>query len=384
MNRRRKRGRTGGHGVALATLCSTAVLAGTMSGGEAAQEKGGAPVGASLEKVAAHCPQHYPESVIPLPDHAELAALSTPDLMRMLESWNPALRRTAATGLADRGDEVVPVLEKATGSDSAAVRAGAAAALAGLVNHQLRNWKECYPAMTDQALAQQKIKVTHAALIERFIALTRDPQRDVRSAALTGLASLTPDSPDAKRAVLSLFSDPDEHLANQAVITFQKQFSIEGLNADELIPALQTAMRAPLPRGRGHAMMIINGLDEQAQRQFIPVLLDHLDWQPDRDTMFGASAQADAVKMLTRFKVQELVPRLPGLMTKTMRGPGLFEPCMDSALAFGKDAQGILPELQAYRQELEESLATAHPRYKEGINTKLQRLREVVQHVQGL
>ena len=71
-------------------------------------------------------------------------------------------------------------------------------------------------------------------------------------------------------------------------------------------------------------------------------------------------------------------------MTKTMRGPGLFEPCMESVLGFGKDARVILPELQAYEQEMEESLAKAHPRNKPGIEKKVQKLREVVQHVESL
>ena len=113
-----------------------------------------------------------------------------------------------------------------------------------------------------------------------------------------------------------------------------------------VVDVLKKAMASPLPRGRGSVVTVISNMNESDQRKFIPVLLAHLDWIPNRDTMFGAGGQVESVRILTKLRVKELIPRIPKLMNKTVRGTSMVEPCLDAVIAFGKDSKVILPELR--------------------------------------
>jgi hypothetical protein len=349
-----------------------------------APPKSNDPVDLALASINANCPPQYPQDVVPVPEPDELEQVGDAQLMAMLGSWNPAARRAAARGFAAKGDAILPKMVKATESDNAQLRTGAALAIASVVSNQMRNPRDVFPDIADTNEARAKVQQKHAHLEPIFIKMTRDTERDVRDAGMSALSALQPASVEAARAMLAMVDDTDDHLAGNAIITFEKRFDHEQIPKDELIAALKTAMQAPLPRGRGHAMRIIKQLDEASQRQFIPLMLDHLDWQPDRDTMFGGGAQGDSVILLTKFKVKELVPRIPKLMVKPMRGGGLFEYCIKSIHTFGKDAKPILPELRAYQQQLEAQLPNAHQRHKAGLANKINKLKKAVEHVEGL
>lgn len=338
----------------------------------------------SLKQVMAQCPPSYPEDVTPMPTDDEVSQLSMDKLVQMLDSWNPALRKSAANEFARRGDEMVDLLKQLALSDSANRRAGGATALSMICRYQMRNWQEVYPDIEKADEAREKLRGKFEPLIGIFVKLTRDDRRDVRDAALSGLVNLGTQRDDAKLAVLDMCDDPDEYLAQNAMIIFEKHFSAQSTDPAALDLALRTTMDGPLPRAKGHAMRIIQELDEQSQRAFIPVMLEHLDWQPDRDTMFGAGGQEAAVKLLTKFKVKELLPRIPALMDKTMRGPGLFQPCLESARAFGADAKVILPQLHEYARGLEQKIENSNSRTRAGLEKKLSELREVVQYVESL
>ena len=82
------------------------------------------PFQSALAEVNAQCPEHYDSIVTPLPEEGQFEAKSSSELLRMLESWNPSLRATAATALGTRHDSV-PVLLEAAQSETASVRAKA-------------------------------------------------------------------------------------------------------------------------------------------------------------------------------------------------------------------------------------------------------------------
>lgn len=300
----------------------------------------------ALERVNGQCPEEYPEVVTPLPEDREFAEMETVDLMQMLGNWNPALRSSASGELGRRGDGVVSELREATRAPQGAVRAGAAKALAAILKAKLDGWQEVHPDIKDAAEAQAKIRAEHSGITGDFIRLTKDPVLAVRVAAMSGMSRMAPQTPEAVRAVLTLCGDEDDYLAQDAMIALDKVFSVDALEQDEVVAALKEAMESPLPRGRGHVVRVVRRMGEDVQREFVPVMLEHLDWQPRRDTMFGAGGQQDAVEMLTQLKVVELVPRLPGLMSKSMRGPGLFDPCIQSIRSFGKDAKPLVPLLK--------------------------------------
>lgn len=347
-----------------------------------ADEGAGTSIRDALDRVISGCPENYPDIVTPLPEPEAFPSKSTPELAQMLENWNPALRAAAAGELGTRGDDVIPALRKATHSENWTIRAGAASALAAIVKHQVSNWQEFHPEIDDYRAGQEKIKAKHAALVDEFIRLMRDSQLEVRGAALLGLSAMSPRTPEAATAVLDLCADADAYLAQDAMITLEKQFGVDAVQKRTVIAALKEAMHAPLPRGRGHVVKLMTRMDEETQREFIPELLQHLDWQPNRDTMFGAGGQAEALHILTELKVKEVIPRIPRLMIKTMRGPGLFGPCLESAKSFGKDAKVIVPELRAALPGLELELAQA--RSKDAIQQKITRLEETVAQLEGL
>lgn len=336
------------------------------------QQDSNAPFQAALAEVNANCPQEYPDQVTPIPEPHQLAALDIPSLINLLESWNPSLRAVAAKELGTRGDKDIPELRKGTRSENWTVRAGTTAALAAIAN----NLK---PADPDEKLPEQL-----TLLANDFIELTKDPKLEVRIAALGGLSQLAPQTATAAMAVLNLCSDNDVYLAQDAMITLDKKFSIASLQQDEVIAAFKKTFDTPFPRGRGHILRQIARMDEKTQRKFIPQLLSHLDWKPARDTMFAKGGQEEALTILTDLKVKELIPRLPSLMGKTFHGPGLFTLCLESARTFGKDAKSIIPELRSILADIEKNGKDASIKPHRADADAINNLKQTIEHLESL
>ncbi|MDX1679671.1 MAG: HEAT repeat domain-containing protein [Akkermansiaceae bacterium] len=287
-----------------------------------------------LAKVNAQCPDQYPELVTPLPDEHELATMDIDQLMGMLDSWNPVLRMEAAKELGNRGTEVIAELRQGTRSAKDKIRAGSATALAAVCS-KLRS----------EELPE--------GLTEDFIRLTTDEEHEVRVAALNALSALAPKTREAQLAILAMCTDPDEYLAQDAMVTLNKSFELHKLPIEDIEAGIKAAMTGPLPNGKGHIVKIITKLKPEDQRRFIPTLVEHVKWIPRRDTMFAAGGQEEAIEMLTRMGVTEVVPHLPGISDKVVRGPGLYLPVLTSLQAYGKDAKPALPELKRMLADLE-------------------------------
>ena len=343
------------------------------------------PVASAVARVVAKCPEKYPETVTPLPSDETMAGMSTTELMELGKSWNPALRLQVAKGLAARGISIMPLLVKAGRSNHWQQREVAGETLARMIKQDKRDWREAFPDITDKKEVTDRVRVKYAAATPFLVRLASDPRTEVRGAALDGFAWLQPQTKEAAEAVLRLCNDPDVYVANQAMMVFGRDINRGSLGESETVERLTKAMTEPLPRGKGDIVRAIMQMPEDIQRDFIPVLLAHLDWKAKRDTMFAAAGQPEALELLTKLNVKEVIPRLPALMKKSFHGSDLFEPAMQSIMAFGKDAKVILPELKAYQVELKEQLTQALPRnQKKTINAKLEKLEKVVKHVESL
>lgn len=318
---------------------------------------------AATAEVEANCPKAYPEIVTPLPEAKDFGSIGTTELMKMLESWNPALRSQAAKALSERGGEIMGSLSEGTKSENWMVRAGSLTALTAIIG------KEIQAAARED---QQAIKERYADIISELVRLAGDERREVRGAALKGLETISPQGPEALDAMLSLINDEDDFIAQSAMIALDKKFRISAPEQDEVIAALKGTFESSLPRGKGHIVRSIQRMDPEIQRQFIPELLAHVDWQPRRDTMFAAGGQAEAVNILASLKEPQLIERLPKLMSKG-RGPG-FDICLDAARSYGPDAKIILPELKVM-------LAASAKTAKEA---ELENLRETVTYLESL
>jgi hypothetical protein len=100
--------------------------------------------------------------------------------------------------------------------------------------------------------------------------------------------------------------------------------------------------------------------------------------------MFGAGGQQQAVELLTKLGVKELVPRLPDLMTKSMRGPGLFDPCLQSVKTFGADAKVIVPALHRLLQEIEPTPEELRGRNADDLKKRHAKLQETISFLENL
>ena len=274
------------------------------------------------------------EIVTPLPDLHDFAAIKTDEVMKMLESWNPSLRESAAKALADRGTAVVPDLLKGTKSENDKVRAGSATALASI----------CKTLPPEEQ---------PAGVVESFMRLMKDGVLEVRVASLQAIGAVAPQTKEATLAVLALCNDPDPYLAQDAKLTLDKRFQAHTLPIEETEADLKGALGGPLPRGRGHIVKIIGRLKPMDQRRFIPELLAHLDWYARRDTMFAGGGQEEALRLLTKLEVPELVPRLPKLMGKKGRGMHLYAPSIESARAFGAMSKPLYNDLKKIYKDME-------------------------------
>lgn len=318
-----------------------------------------------LAKVNAQCPQEYPDNVTPLPEFYELAEMSSDKLMEHLKSWNPVQRMNAAAALGKRGTAAIAELCKGTHSENNKVRAGSAIALAAI----------CRATPRDQIPED---------LVNDFIRLTTDPEHEVRVAALKALGTLAPKTREATLAVLAMTVDPDEYLAQDAMVTLNKYFEADKLAIEDIEAGLKAAMNGPLPNGKGHIVMIMSKLKPMDQRRFIPELLAHLDWYTRRDTMFAGGGQELALNMLTKLEVTELVPRLPKLMGKKGRGMHLYNAALNSALAFGTEAKELVPDLKKILKDMERLGRDAPITPKDDLEQGMRDLKQAIIEIDSL
>jgi HEAT repeat protein len=386
--RPKKNGKSGFARITPPLLCAALIITGCRKS-NMPDEQGGHtnddPIAAAMAVVVAQSPATFPDPVTPLPSAGEMDTMPIAELMELAKSWNPALRTQVSNGLAGRGSAIMDELTTTAESPIWQQREVAAEALAAMMSSDARNWRQAFPDIQNRGDVTDAIRQKYAHTESIFIRLANDPHREVRSAALTGFARLQSQSKEAAQAVLQACTDPDEDVANQAMMVFGRQVNPGALEEAQLLEPLSKAMGGELPRAKGDIVRVIANLSEPTQRAFIPVLLAHLDWRATRDTMFASAGQADALRLLTTLQVKELIPRIPSLMHKAFHGSTLFVPSMGAAMAFGKDAESILPELRAHTLELEAQL-TAAPRQNEkaAIETNLKKIREAIKHVESL
>ncbi len=244
----------------------------------------------AVRKVEAQCPVIPTGEVVVVPGRSEISEMSGDALISLLESWNPAVRKGAVSELGRRDGEALEELRTASQSEIWNVRAGSAAALARILSERLKNWQEYAPVSAGYGAARTKIpKDLNLAGI--FLRLAKDPRTEVRYQAMQGLVSLGPISSEVTVAMIGLSQDEDAFLAQESMIFLEKGFSSQALQEEVVITALHASFKTPLPRGRGHMVRLIAKMKPADQKKFIPELLDHVSWQPLRDTMFGAAGK---------------------------------------------------------------------------------------------
>jgi len=311
----------------------------------------------ALAKVSEQCPRDVPARLVPLPEPGELAAKTDAQLVALLNSWNPAFRARVAGELALRGKETVTPLLEALAATGPELRTGALDALNRMVRNQLANWQQFRSEVSDAKVAQASIRQEFADLLtEPVLALAGDPQVTVRSGVLALLQTLDFQPRPVLEAVLVLCGDEDAYVADLAANTLGRGTGVPDIRPESDLPLIRKAIQNPLPGGRGAMISLIARADESVQRQMIPDLFAHLESKAARDTMAAASGHAQAIALLTKLKVKELIPRLPDLMEKRFHGSNLYDASVASIQAFGTDARPILPVLNEKLAAMETEL----------------------------
>jgi len=299
----------------------------------------------AIRKVEAQCPVAPSGEVVVVPGRLEIAEMSGDALISLLESWNPAVRKGAVGELSKRDGEQLEKLRAASLSESWNVRAGSAAALAKILSERLKNWQEYAPVSAGSGAARTKIsKELNLAAI--FLRLAKDSRTEVRFQAMQGLVSLGPINNEVTVAMILFCQDEDAFLAQESMIFLEKRFSTQALQEEVVITALHASFKTPLPRGRGHMVRLIAKMKPEDQKKFIPELLDHVSWQPLRDTMFGSGGKSEAIRILTDLRVTEVLPRLLIYMDMSFFGSNPVKIGVAAIKKFGSDAKIILPELR--------------------------------------
>ncbi|MFK7849729.1 MAG: HEAT repeat domain-containing protein [Akkermansiaceae bacterium] len=321
----------------LAPLMLGLALSEQVLSGESVQE--------AIAKVEERAPGSFPEIYMSIPEPALMKAVSVGDLVAGLDTWNPSIRTAISKELAVRFRTEPTKLYAMAVSKNANVRSGVVMAISELASWMRKDWKTAFPETTNYREAQALLAADEM-LAQVLTKAARDSELDVQNAALKGLSLLGAESDDVVLALIELTASEDVYVAQMAMESLGKAYTARVAELPNAIAPLKKALGSPLPRGRGFVVSIIEKMDEDLQRQFIPELVAHLEWTPDRDTMFGAGGQISAVKILTALKAKELIPLIPNLVNKTVRGSDLLPVCMESCRAFGKDAKVILPELR--------------------------------------
>jgi len=289
---------------------------------------------ALLQKFESQTPLSYPGKVLAVPEDTELAGLSDAQLMRMLEHYNPGIRSQAAKGLAMRKLDNVTALVKLADSPDVNARRGAAKALVALIESAGKPPEGANREPLEREELDRFIQQSRA--LPAFLKLAEDSDKLVRHNALRGLLRTRGDSREAVSALVKLTMDENPFVAQDARIAIDKRLSSEALEDDAIGDAIVQSFNAPLPRGRGHMIGFIKRMDFDQQKEFLPLLLDHIRWEPTRDTMFGGGGVKTALQILKDHKHKELPTALLDALHITHRGRDMFETGMEELKTYPK------------------------------------------------
>jgi hypothetical protein len=344
-----------------------------------------------LKNIEARCPKNYPNVVTTLPEPGELVMKTDEQLLKMATTWNPALRNAVSKELAMRGDAVLLEIIKSLSSKNVQDRKGASVLINKIVSDQIRFASKIYPNERYWRVAQNKMRAKHSKLIPKLISLCGEKDSVIKHAAVKTLSDLQAKTKEVASAILPIFGDADEYLAQDAMNALYKFIGIEGIDQDTLYKYFSIGMKQPMPYGRGCIIKLILTKDKAFQKRCASLLLDHLKWTPNRDTMGGASGQEDAIKILTSIKEPGYIDVVPTVMKKKHRHSEIyFEPAVEAAGKFGSLAVNLLPllkksitESESEMKEIESNGLNKHSKIRHALlKSRLAVLKKAVKNVE--
>jgi len=315
------------------------------------------PFAAEVAAIDANCPASYPAVVTPPPPLAELEALSADELIARLDHWSPAYRHRAGEALAGKLPDAYDKIIVAMADPDWRRRNGVIASLGRAMAHVTvyrRNIARNRAVTDDEKAAAEATVKQLAAATPHLIKALKDDQPLVRVRAIEVLSALGPAAADAANGLLVVAETSPPWVGEIAMGALARSVGPDKLDPATRMDRLIAMLKHPKPRARGAAIQVMGRLPADEAKVAIPALLASINDRAKRDAMFSDAARNNAMALLTKWRVREVIPLIIQVAHEDGWGLGRRRAGTSAALkAWGPDAKEAIPGVEAIIKDIE-------------------------------
>ena len=307
--------------------------------------------------IDANCPATYPDVVSPPPPLAELESMSADELIARLDHWSPAYRHRVGEALAGKLPGARDKIIAAMTDPNWRRRNGVIAALGQAMIHvkmYRRNVARNRPVTADDKAAAEATVKQFASVTPHLIKALKDEHPLVRVRAIGVLSALGPAATDAADGLLTVAETSPPWVGEIAVMALARSVGPAKLDPATRMDRLIAMLKHPKPRARGAAIQVMGQLPADEAKVAIPALLASINDRAKRDAMFSDAARNNAMALLTKWRVREVIPLI--IMVAKEEGWGLGRRRAGTSAAlkdWGPDAKEAIPEVETIIKDIE-------------------------------
>lgn len=274
-------------------------------------------------------------------------ARPTEQLLDGLSSWSPFVRGRSAAALGKRAGDFVPALLELMAGENRDARYGAIEALGALgpradaaavrLRAALQDpdpWTQCLAAKALPELGQQARRESVSDLLALVVSQNpADPRRQA-----------------ARFASFSLFSPYPGSRVPRSILAE----SLEGVDRDQLIPALQSLLEHEDSVPRGAVRKTFPHLTDADLVALLPQIVKAIEHPAPSNEMFGDGIRLAGLDLLSRLHIREGMALGVALIEPDRWGErDRTKNCLASLARYGAHAQAWLPQIREARTYLE-------------------------------
>jgi hypothetical protein len=262
------------------------------------------------------------------------------ELLRMLGSWSPAIRRRAAKALAAKGDESIlsRVTDLLQGPDTNA----------------------CYGAC--MVLEQMKGRAAEAVPALTAMLSSRDLEVRIRAInALAGIGAPARDSvPEMLKLALQKYDDDPREITQRyiSVALFRKHgpgllsASVEGIDRDLLFRVIQKLLQNEDGHARSSVASVYGIMKFEVLKPLLPDICRAIEEPAPSGEMFAAGVRDDGLQLLAANRVKEAIPLLVKYAKDQQQwgSENRIVQIMKMLESYGVHAKPTIPELKKFAQ----------------------------------
>ena len=296
-------------------------------------------------------------------------AMDSRELLRLLESWSPAVRSRAAAALAKKDGEPLPAILKLLASKDHDARYGACQAIVALGPKAA----EAVPALTKTLEADDvwlRIQAAYA------LASVGDA---ARSAVPTMLQLAMRDDPADPRGFTQRYLAFCLFYRGGALkMRGLLSRSVDGVDRELLLPAIARLLANDDGRARGAVGTVYQNLSFEELVPILPTIVETIRTPSPSGVMFANDIRLRGIDLLAKHRVREgmelAIPVMEidewGKQDRILRG-------LRALQVYGGAAKPILPDLRDLEQSLE-----AHPEAK-NLGKQIELCRETIAAIEA-